>query len=99
MKSLPAQALRLFDGYSPEDLLLPQHRTFLLERLLEEGDLKDLRWLTSQVGEPEIRAFYHQHAARRLSARSRAFWRLVLGAAEAPEASDAPSRSELWPLA
>jgi hypothetical protein len=98
VKELPAATLRLFDGYAPDDLLRPEHRGFLIERLLEEGDRKDLRWLAAQVGEAELRDFFQRAGGRRLSARSRAFWSLVLGDA-APAAAASSEGSEIWPLA
>ena len=98
---LPTATARLFDGYAEAELLRDENRDFLLERLLEEGDRQDLRWLCARVGEPAIRAFVHVQGERRLSARSRAFWRFVLAEPE-PAETPAPSTttgSELWPLA
>lgn len=97
MKELPAATLRLFDGYPPADLVRPEHRAFLIERLLEEGDREDLRWLAAQVGEAELADFFRRAGGRRLSARSRAFWSLVLGV-PAPAVEATPG-SEIWPLA
>jgi len=93
----PAATLRLFDGYAPADLARPEHRAFLFERLLEEGDREDLRWLAAQADEEALRVFFRQAGGRRLSARSRAFWALVLG--ESVPAHPGGVGSELWPLA
>lgn len=99
-EKLPAATARLFDGYADEDLLRPEHRDFLLERLLEEGDREDLRWLSARVGEKALRDFVDQQGARRLSARSRAFWRLVLfGEPATVTIPDTVTGSEIWPLA
>ena len=94
MTELPPSTLRLFDGYSPSELAKPEHRAFLCERLLEEGDRADLSWLAASFGEEELRSFFRRSAGRRLSARSRAFWSLVLAVEDPPT-----SRSEIWPLA
>lgn len=101
MTELPAATLRLFDGYAPVELVRPEHRGFLIERLLEEGDREDLRWLVTQVGEAELADFFHRAGGRRLSARSRSFWSLVLDSATpaAPVADSAAERSAIWPLA
>lgn len=102
MTALPAATLRLFDGYAEATLREPRYRAFLLERLLEEGDRADLRWLAAQVSEVELVEFLEQAAGRRLSARSRAFWRLVLGhggGAAAAGPADDPLGREIWPLA
>lgn len=101
---LPAATARLFDGYTEAELLRDQHRDFLLERLLEEGDREDLRWLCARVGEKAVRAFVREQGARRLSARSRAFWHLVLAEPDPSTTAQTgpPSTStgsELWPLA
>lgn len=97
MTELPAATLRLFYGYTPAELVRPEHRFFLIERLLEEGDREDLRWLVAQVGEAELADFFRRAGNRRISARGRAFWSLVLGVA-AP-AVEAAGGSEIWPLA
>lgn len=106
---LPAATARLFDGYAAAELLRDVHQDFLLERLLEEGDREDLRWLCARVGETAIRVFVREQGERRLSARSRAFWRLVLAEPREPESPETESPepgppststgSELWPLA
>lgn len=67
----------------------------LVERLLEDGDRKDLRWLTTALPEERLAEWLDQRGARRLSRRSRAFWSLLLDR----EASAMPSaRADLWPL-
>jgi hypothetical protein len=97
---LPAATLRLFDGYAPVDLVAPEHRSFLIERLLEAGDSADLRFLVAAVGEGALAAYVAQWGDRRLTARSRVFWRLLLGvqAAGEGEAAAASPGGELWPL-
>lgn len=67
----------------------------LVERLLEDGDRDDLRWLTSALPEEHLARWLDQRGARRLSRRSRAFWSLLLDR----EASAIPTaRADLWPL-
>jgi hypothetical protein len=64
--------------------------------LLEEGSGAELRWLIGQRGAPALAGWLARDGGRLLSARSRAFWELVLGVASSP-----PHRlaHELWPLA
>jgi hypothetical protein len=72
---LPPGARRLFHGYSSAargDLGLR------CERLLEDGDRDDLRWLFAAHGEAAVRGWLATRGARRLSGRSRRFWALVL---------------------
>lgn len=73
---VPAAALRLFDGYAPEDLALDN--AFVIERLLEAGDRDDLRALTAEVAEQSLKVWFERQGARRLSKRSRRFWQLLL---------------------
>jgi hypothetical protein len=87
--------LRLFPHYEPEDLEAPSARPFLLARLLEDGDGADLSGLFRAIPEPAAAAWFAAHGGRQLSARSRAFWRLVLGTEPAPAA---PAAAALWPL-
>lgn len=89
---LPAGALRLFPHHpGPPDP--DEHPDFVIERLLDEGDSADLRWLVARFGEPRLRAWLAAHGARRLSRRSRALWSLALGVEGRP-----PPAPDLWPL-
>lgn len=89
--SLPDGARRLF---APDVEVAPT-ADFVVERLLEDGDSQDLRWLTSQRGEAALGDWLARLGGRRLSRRSRAFWALVLARDPGPAA---PAASELWPL-
>lgn len=89
---LPAGALRLFPHH-PEPPGLDEHPDFVIERLLDEGDSADLRWLVARFGEARLRQWVAEHGGRRLSRRSRALWSLALGVeVRRPPAHD------LWPL-
>lgn len=67
----------------------------LVERLLEDGDRNDLRWLTTALPEERLAEWLDQRGARRLSRRSCSFWSLLLDR----EVSAMPSaRTDLWPL-
>ncbi len=101
LTELPSYTRRLFDGYAEADLSLPEHRPFLCERLLEEGDRADLRWLASQVAEDELRGFVRREGGRGGSppaaAPSGSCCSCAAGAAGQDPAI--PLGSELWPLA
>ena len=93
LPALPEATLRLFDGYAAEDLAKPESHAFVIERLLEEGDRQDLRWMSESFGEVEIRRVFK--ASRGLSARSSRFWSLVFdGQLDARP----PAHEDLWPL-
>jgi len=90
---LPERTARLF----PDQQVLPaEGRGLLIERILEDGNGDDLRWLTSEITETDIAAWVSRTAPRKLSRRSRAYWTLVLGV---PAAAPAQSAVALWPLA
>lgn len=90
---VPAETLRLFDGYSTDVLRQPDSRSFMIGRLLEEGDSADLRWLSEAVGLEAIREWLVERGVRQLSRRSRAFWEMLFDLAP-PERPD----PRLWLL-
>lgn len=91
--SLPPGALRLFPHHRepPDPARYPD---FVIERLLDEGDFADLRWLVARFGEARLRQWVAAHGGRRLTRRSRALWALALGVEPAPAGGGA----DLWPL-
>ena len=94
---IPESVLRHFHGYDAETLAELRHRPFLIERLLEQGDTTDLRWLSSQVSEDQLRRWLGGGGSRKLSLRQSRFWAWVLDVdCEEPESRAATD--ELWPL-
>lgn len=92
--TLPEHALRLFAHFEEPSELAPDDGT-VIERLLEDGDGRDLRWLTSQVDEGRLTDWLSKRGGRRLSNRSRAFWGVVL---DRPAPARRTVGGELWPL-
>ncbi len=92
---LPEASRRLFPGYAESDLGAPGHAPFVIGRLLEDGDSRDLAWLCGNVSESDLAAWLETRGGRQLSHRSRAFWEILL---ETPAGSQPESRSALWPL-
>ena len=93
--SLPDAARRLFPHVADDDLSLERAEAGILERLLEDGDRIDLRWLTAWVPEERLARWVSERGSRQLSGRSRAFWSIVL---DLPEPSRRPKGELLWPL-
>src|SRR5258705_849415 len=93
LRPLPESALRLFSGYRAEELVGEEGRGLLCERLLEDGDSADLRWLLGEIGVAEVAAWFAAQGGRKLSPRSRAFWALVLGRESGPVN---PVAAQLW---
>ena len=93
----PAPTARLLASYGTDEVELDSHRAFLIGRLLEEGDTRDLQWLTGNVPEQELTSWLRSHGSRRLSRRSLAFWATLL--CDLDTLDSRPSEIEdLWPL-
>jgi len=95
MTAIPERTLRHFpEGLG--DLDDPAVRGAITARLLEDGDRDDLAWWVGAVGRAWLLEWIDRHSARRLSRRSRAYWRAAagLGGGERPRLAEA-----LWPLA
>lgn len=88
---LPAHALRLFpdheDGASAS--------SWEIGRLCEDGDSRDLAWLTAVVPEERLADWLERHGGRQLSRRSRAFWEVLLGRPAGPSSEIG---HEIWLL-
>jgi hypothetical protein len=62
-----------------ESLDPKRHRTAIIERLLDMGDQRAVRWLFRTYRPDEVRSVLE--ASRCISPKSRGYWRLVLGGA------------------
>ena len=94
--TLPEETRRLFPGLLSGDMEADvAASSFLIGRLLEDGDSHDLAWLCRTLPEAELALWLEARGGRQLSVRSRAFWEVVLDRSPGPEAA---SRSALWPL-
>jgi len=89
-------AARLFPHHPLDAVLGPPPSPFALARLFEDGSSRDLLELFAGLDEPAARAWFLARGERALSRRSRAFWRIVLGAGTARPADPV---HPLWPLA
>lgn len=83
---------RLPAHYDRSEIEAERHSPWLMASLLEEGDSCDLRWLVARFREARLGRWVAERGARQLSARSLAFWRLVL---DVEAVSEAPG-DELW---
>jgi hypothetical protein len=72
-----------------------RYHAWLIERLLEDGDTHDLRWLFQTVPRKTVADWLQHYGGRRLSRRSRSLWCAVLGVQNAPTSEIARA---LWPL-
>ena len=59
------------------DKLSGDHMTFIAERLLVYGDLEAVRWLRSTMPAEQLRSV--AITSRRLDAKTKEFWQVILG--------------------
>jgi len=67
---------RFFWDVDPAGLDPKRHKAYIIERLLEFGDEKAVRWLFEQYPRDDVAAVLE--SSRSLSNKSRNFWRLRL---------------------
>ncbi len=98
--AVPDSVQRLFDGYEASILGTAEQRDFLIGRLLEDGDRRDLAWLSAEVGAAALADWIRRRGERQLSRRSRLFWQKVfrMDTETEPQADRRALREELWPL-
>jgi len=70
--TMPEHTMRLFDGADPGTLHLQKDAAVIIARLLEQGDLEDLRWLNCVY--PTSAVIDAVLSVKGLSARARNFW-------------------------
>lgn len=88
----PAGTARLFPHLAAGVPLDDEASSFLIARLLEEGDSEDLTWLTSTVSRQQLEGWVRSNGGRHLSGRSLGFWALLLDVEPGTGPGD-----ELWP--
>jgi hypothetical protein len=76
-KSIPSGFLKYFWDVDPHTLNIRRHSRFIIERVLELGDLKALWWTQKQY--PTSLIIEVCRTSRRLSQRSRHFWIVWFG--------------------
>src|ERR1041385_8513801 len=79
---LPRSLLWLFWDVDAPKLDVERDRDFILARVLERGRFDDVLWALHRYGKTDIHAFLRDHGNSELSARTLAFWRVVLRAKE-----------------
>jgi len=90
---------RLFWDIDPATVDPSTHRVFILDRVLEYGNLQSVRWAEQNYGLAGIREYFLARGQRVLSAKTRAFWTAVLGLSNesCTTTSSAPRNNPLWP--
>jgi hypothetical protein len=76
-KGIPVRVRRLFWDTDPGSLDSSLHAAAIIERVLEMGDLQDMRWLQLRYAGTAIAQVLA--LSKGLSPRSRTFWNLWFG--------------------
>ena len=100
---MPEATRRLFPAIEVDALESTTATDFVIGRVLEEGDRRDLRWLCGETTEATLGEWLGRRADRQLSRRSRAFWSLILSlqnpdVADERHAGPVAADNPLWPL-
>ncbi len=74
-KTLPQQAKKYFWGDDLSQLRWPDHKQYIVQTLLNQGDKKSLSWLLKQANFREILKLL---PSLRLDPKSRNFWEIYL---------------------
>lgn len=74
-RALPPYLKPLFWDADPAALDVYRHRRYIIERILEFGDFREIRWMQETYAADEIVRVLRE--ARGLSPRSAAYWSLV----------------------
>lgn len=80
MKTLPKTAKKYFWDIDFKKLKLPEDNHYVVKRLLDYGDIANLRWLLKNVKPDIIREVLFREKG--LSPKSAAFWALFLNIPE-----------------
>ena len=71
MNSLPKTSEKYFWDVDPKTLDSERHQAFIVERLLEQGDLESLVWINQKYARTEVQQIINQ--SRRLSPKTLQF--------------------------
>jgi hypothetical protein len=73
-RRVPADLASLFWDCNLDTLDLERHSEQILERVLQDGDLRSVRWALKVYGEETVRRFVVEHGQRRLDPKILSFW-------------------------
>jgi uncharacterized protein DUF6922 len=73
-KSIPSRLFKLFWDVNPKTLNVRRHSRFIIERILDLGDLDAFWWAQKQY--PTALLIEVSLTSRRLSPRSKQFWKI-----------------------
>ena len=95
---VPPGSAWLFPEYDWRSMDLESYAGVIIERLLERGTWRQVRWLFAAYGEDRVAEWVRRHGFRLLSKRPFSLWRLALGIQEyvAPEWAVEARKADAW---
>ena len=82
LMKLPEEVRALLHDCDPDLVTWEEHRDFLVDRVLSNGNWSAVRWLRNEAGDDSLRRRITATRGRRLSPGQLRFWQLIL---EMPE--------------
>lgn len=76
--AIPETLRPLFWDCDFDALQWGEHHDFIVRRILVDGPWEAVRWLRSQLGDAELRAWIERHEGRPLSPQQLRFWQVIL---------------------
>jgi hypothetical protein len=74
-QTIPENAKKYFWGDNLQDLSLQKHKKYIIQTLLEKGNIESIQWLFNVVTREEVKAMLPN---LRLSKKSSNFWKIYL---------------------
>lgn len=84
VQPLPSRFKRFFPEFRIQDINPGKDRITVISRLLEQGDLNDIRWLIKRYGSEELKKVVIHEGNRLLSPRALRQWLLFFGIFKKP---------------
>jgi hypothetical protein len=75
---LPESLRPLFWDYDFEQLGWPEHRDFVIARILQNGGDDAIAWLHEVVGDTELARWLRERRGRGLDPRQMRYWQVIL---------------------
>jgi hypothetical protein len=95
METFKKQAL--FWDVDRKKIDLEKHRQFIVERILDRGDLDDLKWSEKYYGKKAMKEIFLK-SAKKFNAKTRNFWCLLfnLEKSQCTERQSTQKQSPFW---
>src|SRR3972149_6026123 len=96
--AIPKSLAPHFQEFSLRKLNVQRDALVIMQRVLEYGDLAELRWLFETYGRSAINEFVRQRGESWLSRRAFYFWRRYFKLKSWKRAPNRHLREQLWPF-